>query len=117
MDHQNPAAVIHAMARQHKVAYVQTETDVLAGHITRLAGDDMRLDVTQLLLLALRRAGHISGYDAMRLQAAYLRQVTVSRLPTGPQEAQVLIEPGPSRTTRRPTAASSSTSFSLPQQS
>ena len=76
MDHQNPAAVIHAMARQHKVAYVQTETDVLGRHITRLAGDEVRLDGTHLLLLALRRAGHINGYDAMRLQAAYLRQVT-----------------------------------------
>ena len=76
MDHQNPAGVIHAMARQHKVAYVQTETDVLGRHITRLAGDEVRLDGTQLLLLALRRAGHINGYDAMRLQAAYLRQVT-----------------------------------------
>ena len=63
------------MARRHKVAYVQTETDVLAGHITRLAGDDVRLDGTQLLLLALRRAGHISGYEATRLQAAYLRHV------------------------------------------
>lgn len=75
MDHQNPTAVIQGMARQHKVGYVQIEADVLAGHITRLAGDDVRLDGTQLLLLALRRAGHINGYDATRLQAAYLRQV------------------------------------------
>lgn len=71
--HQNPAAAIHAMARRHKVAYRQTEADILAGHITRLSGDELGLDGTQLLLLALRRAGHISGYDAMRLQAAYLR--------------------------------------------
>ena len=75
MDHRNPTAEIHAMARPYNVAYVETEADVLAGHITRLAGDDVKLDGTQLLLLALRRAGHISGYDAMRLQAAYLRQV------------------------------------------
>lgn len=75
MQHQNPAAEIHAMARQHNVAYVETESDVLAGHITRLAGDDVKLDATQLLLLALRRAGHINGYDAMRLQAAYLRHL------------------------------------------
>lgn len=63
------------MARQHEVAYVQTEADIWAGHITRLAGDDVRLDGTQLLLVALRRAGHVNGYDAMRLQAAYLRQL------------------------------------------
>ena len=73
MDHPNPADFIHALARRHKVAYVETEIDILAGHLTRLAGDDVKLDATQLLLLALRRAGHINGHDAMRLQAAYLQ--------------------------------------------
>ena len=78
MEHQDPTDVIQHLARQHKVVYVETETDKLAGHITRLAGDDVRLDATQLLLLALRRAGHINGHDAMRLQAAYLRSLRTS---------------------------------------
>ena len=71
---QDPAAIIHALAEQHKVTYKQTATDVLADHITRLSGDDVALDETQLLLLELRRAGHISSPDAMRLLGAYLHR-------------------------------------------
>jgi hypothetical protein len=68
------AAAIRALAEQHKVAYVETATDVLGHHITRLAGDDVELDEIQLLLIALERAGRISGRDAVRLHVAYLNE-------------------------------------------
>lgn len=67
-------ARIRAMAEQHHVAYRRSATDVLGHHITRLAGDDVELDETELLLLALERAGHVSGSDAVRLHAEYLRE-------------------------------------------
>ncbi len=33
------AAAIRVLAERHGVAYTRTDRDVLAGHITRLAGD------------------------------------------------------------------------------
>ena len=49
-----------------------TATDVLGGHVTRLTGDVVELDETQLLLLALRRAGHLTSQEAIALLGAYL---------------------------------------------
>lgn len=67
-------AIIRALAEQHRVAYTETAIDVLGHHITRLSGDDVVLDDTELLLLALERAGHVSGVDAVCLHAAYLHR-------------------------------------------
>jgi hypothetical protein len=68
------AAAIRALAERHNVVYRPTATDAWAGHITRLAGDDVEFDETELLLIALQRAGHISRTDAVLLQADYLTQ-------------------------------------------
>jgi hypothetical protein len=68
------AAAIRALAARLKIAYVETATDILGHHITRLAGDDVELDETQRLLIALERAGSISGRDAVRLHVAYLNE-------------------------------------------
>ncbi len=67
-------AKIRELAAAHHVKYRQTANDVLGNHITRLAGDTVTLDDTELLLLALERAGHVSGVDAVRLHAEYLRE-------------------------------------------
>jgi hypothetical protein len=66
--------VIRDLARRHGVAYVQRPSDVLAGHLTRLAGDDVQLDDVEQLLIALQRHGHLSRTEAVRLQARYLRE-------------------------------------------
>ena len=66
-------ATIRALAERYQVRYVPTEADVLAHHITRLSGDDVVFDDTELLLIALQRAGHLSRTDAVLLQADYLR--------------------------------------------
>jgi hypothetical protein len=68
------AAIIREMARQHHVHYVGTGSDVLAHHMTRLAGDTVVLDDVEQTLLALQRAGHLSRRDVVRLQASYLRE-------------------------------------------
>jgi hypothetical protein len=62
------------MAEQHRVAYVPTETDRLAHHITGLAGDHVELDEVEQMLIALQRAGHVSRTELVRLQASYLRE-------------------------------------------
>ena len=68
------AALIREMAKQYHVSYIPTQTDVLANHITRLAGDSVRLDEIESLLIALQRAGHITRSEVVHLQAQYLRE-------------------------------------------
>jgi hypothetical protein len=65
---------IFALARAHKVAYRPNALDDLGDAFTRLAGDDVELDDTELLLLALERAGCVSTEEADRLHVAYIRQ-------------------------------------------
>ena len=69
------ATRIRKMAKDHQVAYVHTQRDVLAHHITRLAGDDVRLDEVEQLLIALQRNGYLSRVEMIQLQANYLREV------------------------------------------
>jgi hypothetical protein len=65
---------IFALARAHGVVYQPDALDDLADAFTRLAGDDVELDDTELLLLALERAGCLSTDEADRLHVAYLEQ-------------------------------------------
>jgi hypothetical protein len=65
---------IRKLARKHDVAYAPTQRDRLAHHITRLAGDDVKFDDVEQLLIALQRAGHLTRIEAVRLQASYLRE-------------------------------------------
>ena len=64
---------ILALARAHGVTYRPTPLDELGNAITRLAGDDVQLDEVELLLLAIRRAGHLTSAEATRLHGEYLR--------------------------------------------
>ena len=70
------AATIRPLAEEHGISYVEAATDVLGRHITRLAGDDVQLDDTQRLLIALERSGCISGREAVRVHAAYLHEAS-----------------------------------------
>jgi hypothetical protein len=56
------------------VAYVQTERDRLTDDLTRLAGDDVKFDEIEHLLIALQRDGHLSRIQMVQQQAAYLRE-------------------------------------------
>jgi hypothetical protein len=68
------AARIRKMAQEYHVAYVGTQSDALAHHITRLAGDDVQLDEIEQLLVALQRSGRITRVEMVQLQANYLRE-------------------------------------------
>jgi hypothetical protein len=68
------AARVRRMAFEHHVTYVGSSRDVLAHHITRLAGEDVQLDEIEQLLIALQRSGHLSRAEMVQLQAAYLRE-------------------------------------------
>jgi len=47
------AAYVRELAAQHHVTYVQTESDLLAQHMTRLAGDAIEPDEIECMLFAL----------------------------------------------------------------
>jgi hypothetical protein len=68
------AARIRALAKKYHVTYVRTRQDVVAHHITRLAGDDVEFDDIEQLLIALQRSGHLSRTQIVLLQANYLRE-------------------------------------------
>jgi hypothetical protein len=68
------ARVIQNLAEQNGVTYHATDTDRLAHHITRLAGDVVEFDPIEQLLIALQRAGHIDRSLMVLLQARYLRE-------------------------------------------
>jgi len=77
----NVTKTIHALAVKHGIIYQETGYDILADHITRLSGDDVRLDPTELLLVELERSGHIEGRKATLLHADYLRNVKYAHNP------------------------------------
>lgn len=67
-------AYIRGLAAQHGVAYVQTPSDVLAQHMTRLADDAIQPDEIECMLFALHRAGHLDRRQLVHLQVKYLRE-------------------------------------------
>ncbi len=75
MSQSTTATRIRDLAQRYQVAYVRTQSDALANHITRLAGDHVELDEVEQLLIALQRAGHLSRVEVVRLQASYLREI------------------------------------------
>ena len=68
------AAHIRGLATLHDVTYIQTQSDVLAQHMTRLADDAIQPDEIECMLFALHRAGHLSRRELVRLQVEYLRE-------------------------------------------
>jgi hypothetical protein len=72
------ADYILKMAREHHVAAKRSAHDSPAHCIPRSAGDDMRLDEIERLLIALQRSGHLSRIEMVKLLADYLREVKTS---------------------------------------
>jgi hypothetical protein len=68
------AAYIRELAAQHHVSYVQTQSDLLAQHMTRLADDAVQPDEIECTLFALHRAGHLDRRQLIHLQVKYLRE-------------------------------------------
>lgn len=68
------ARFVQDLARSYKVVYTVQPMDQWAETVTRLAGDDVRADDTENLLIALKRAGKISTKDVATLTINYLRE-------------------------------------------
>lgn len=65
---------VQKLARRYKVSYTFSTMDKWAESVTRLAGDEVRRDHTEDLIVALKRAGKISKQDVARLTVNYLRE-------------------------------------------
>ena len=68
------AAYIRGLATQHHVTYAQTQSDLLAQHMTRLADDAIQPDEVERMLFALHRAGYLDRRQLVHLQVKYLRE-------------------------------------------
>ena len=70
------AEYIRVLAERYHIIYSETRNDLLAHHISRLAGDTVEFDDIERLLVGLQRAGHLSRTEMIQLQAQYLREAT-----------------------------------------
>lgn len=68
------ARFVQDLARRYKVVYTPNPLDQWAETVTRLAGDDVRADSTEDLLIALKRAGKISTTEVAALTINHLRE-------------------------------------------
>jgi len=65
---------IRRFALAHQVTHRRTRLDDWAEAVTRAAGDDIRLDQTEKLLIALKKLQLINGRQAARLLSNYLNE-------------------------------------------
>lgn len=56
---------VHALAKQHNITSTRTSLDMMAESITRLADDDVLLDNTEMMIIHLGQAGHLSATDVV----------------------------------------------------
>jgi hypothetical protein len=62
------------LADSCQVAYVRTYADQWAESVSRLAGDDVRTDVIENLVIALKKEKKVTGLEAVHLLTNYLRE-------------------------------------------
>jgi hypothetical protein len=74
-DKRSVRARVERLARENRVTYVETEADVLAGVIARLADDEIvNFDETEKLLSALVKAKKIDMAEALSLFVEYVKE-------------------------------------------
>ncbi|QDQ28357.1 hypothetical protein FNU76_19480 [Chitinimonas arctica] len=68
------ARFVQDLAHRYQVVYAINSMDQWADTVTRLAGDEVRSDPTEDLLVALKRAGKLSKKDVATLAVNYWRE-------------------------------------------
>lgn len=71
----NVSLFILTMAEKNGVHYTENKLDRVARVVTRLAGDDVKPDEVEGLLIHLRRQGLIEGSEMVILHSRYLDEV------------------------------------------
>ena len=70
---------VERFAAAHQVTFERTRLDDWAEAVARAAGDDVQLDGTGKLLVALKKQGLISGRQAARLASNHCRELARTR--------------------------------------
>ncbi|EPM43627.1 hypothetical protein [Pseudomonas syringae] len=65
------------LARRYQVTYVKTFADTWAEDVSRLAGDEVRTDAVEQLVIALKKHKKVSGREMVKLLTYYLREKEV----------------------------------------
>ena len=78
---------VERFARAHNVFYKRTQMDDWAEAVTRAAGDDVRLDRVEKLLVALKKRNLINGSQAARLMTNHMRESKDVRSVPGPRNS------------------------------
>ena len=70
----NVGSFVIELAEHHNVSYTYNSMDQFADSVTTLAGDDVKQDNIEDLLVALKRAGKLSMQQVAQLSVNYLRE-------------------------------------------
>ena len=70
----NVGSFVIELAEHHNVSYTYSSMDQFADSVTRLAGDEVKHDRIEDLLVALKRAGKLSMQQVAQLSVNYLRE-------------------------------------------
>ncbi|WP_213764113.1 hypothetical protein [Caballeronia sp. dw_19] len=76
---QNVGKFVERLAQAYGVQYQRSGLDDFAEAVTRAAGDDVKLDLTGKLLVALKKQDRINGRQFARLMANHMREVKCVR--------------------------------------
>jgi hypothetical protein len=72
----NPAAIyVRQLAKREGIVFTPTFADIWASAVTQLAGDEVKSDPTDDLLVALTRAGKLSPREMTKLVIAHHRNL------------------------------------------
>jgi hypothetical protein len=71
----NISGFIRTLAERNGVYYTESRFDKVARIVTRLAGDDVKPDDVEGLLINLNRKGCIAGSEMMTLHSRYLDEL------------------------------------------
>jgi len=69
------ATYVRQLAKREGIVFIPTFADLWARAVTKLAGDEVKSDTTDDLLVALTRAGKLSPRDMTRLVIAHHRNL------------------------------------------
>jgi hypothetical protein len=72
---QNVGKFVERLAQAYGIQYRRSGLDDFAEAVTRAAGDDVELDLTGKLLVALRKQDRINGRQFARLMANHMREI------------------------------------------
>ncbi|RFU45415.1 hypothetical protein [Paraburkholderia sp. DHOC27] len=72
---ENVGAFVERLAADYGVQYRRSGLDDFAEAVTRAAGDDVELDLTGKLLVALKKQDRINGRQFARLMANHIREI------------------------------------------